>query len=248
MNEIFQRTERLLGAENTERIAQLRVIVFGVGGVGSWCAEALLRSGVRRLTIVDSDCVSVTNVNRQLMATTRTVGRPKVEVLRERLMEINPEAEVKALQMVYNSETASEFHLETEYDCVVDAIDSLEHKANLILHATRCQGVRLYSAMGAALKMDPTRIRVAEFWKVQGCPLAKALRNKFKRNRQFPSHKFQCVYSEELLPNLGDAPSPDPTDTFSGIRAQVNGSLCHEVGIYGFTLAGLVIRDTVNIQ
>ena len=184
---IFRRSELLLGNEAMERIAQKRVIVFGVGGVGSWCAESLVRSGIRQLTIVDFDSVDVTNVNRQLMATTKTVGQVKVEALKERLLTINPSAEITALQKTFTEDTAGEFHLE-EYDYIIDAIDSLKDKAALILLATSLpstgedrRGPKFYSSMGAALKLDPTHIQITEFWKVKGDPLARALRNRFKK-------------------------------------------------------------------
>lgn len=184
------------------RIASKKVIIFGVGGVGSWCAESLIRSGVMHLTIVDSDRVCITNVNRQLMATMKTVGRVKTDVLRERLLEINPNAEITAIQGIYSAENKEDYHLE-EYDFIIDAIDSLKDKADLILTATHLKGVTFISSMGAALKMDPTRIKVAEFWQVTGDPLARALRQRFKRDKQFPGHKFKCVYSDELLQNKG---------------------------------------------
>ena len=151
-----------------KHIAQKHVIIFGVGGVGSWCAEGLIRSGIRHLTIVDSDRVCITNINRQLMATTKTVGQVKVEALRERLLSINPSAEITALQQIFSEESASKFHLE-DYDYIIDAIDSLKDKAALILLACKTKA-KLFSSMGAALKLDPTRIKVTEFWKVQGDP------------------------------------------------------------------------------
>ena len=132
MEEIFQRGERLLGTDVCQALRDTKVIVFGVGGVGSWCAEGLVRSGIGKITIVDSDCVSVTNINRQLMATTKTVGQPKVKVLKERLLEINPNVEITAIQDVYCEENAQLFHIE-DFDYVVDAIDSLKDKAHLIL-------------------------------------------------------------------------------------------------------------------
>ena len=235
--EIFQRTELLLGTETMERIAQCRVILFGVGGVGSWCAESLIRSGIGHLTIVDNDLVCASNVNRQLMATTRTIGQPKVEVLRERLLDINPAAHIEARHEIYTRETAGDFQLDA-YDYIIDAIDSLEHKCHLILHACRMHG-RLFSSMGAALKMDPTAIRVAEFWRVEGCPLARALRNRMKRDHTFPARKFQCVFSPEVLPNKGA--TPDGQSVVEGKR--INGTLCHATAIFGFTLAGLVMQD-----
>ena len=216
------------------RIAEKRVIIFGVGGVGSWCAESLVRSGIRKLTIVDSDCVSVTNINRQLMATTKTVGQVKVDALKERLLTINPSAEITALQQVFNADSASQFGLE-DYDYIIDAIDSLKDKALLILLACQTKA-KLFSSMGAALKLDPTRIKTAEFWKVTGDPLARALRNRFKRDKQFPKRKFQCVFSDELLENKMPI---DPDD-------KGNGSIVHITAIFGMMLAGLVVQDAVK--
>ena len=231
---IFRRAELLLGDEAMSRIAEKRVIIFGVGGVGSWCAESLVRSGIRKLTIVDSDCVSVTNINRQLMATTKTVGQVKVDALKERLLTINPSAEITALQQVFNADSASQFGLE-DYDYIIDAIDSLKDKALLILLACQTKA-KLFSSMGAALKLDPTRIKIAEFWKVTGDPLARALRNRFKRDKQFPKRKFQCVFSDELLENKMPI---DPDD-------KGNGSIVHITAIFGMMLAGLVVQDAVK--
>ena len=228
---IFRRSELLLGDEVMERIAQKRVIIFGVGGVGSWCAEGLVRSGIRQLTIVDSDRVCITNINRQLMATTKTVGQVKVEALKERLLTINPSAEITALQKIFTEESASNFHLE-DYDYIIDAIDSLKDKAALILLACQTKA-KFFSSMGAALKLDPTRIQITEFWKVKGDPLARALRNRFKKEKLFPKRKFQCVYSDELLENKQPI---DPDD-------RGNGSIVHITAIFGFMLAGLVIED-----
>ena len=247
--EIFSRTELLLGKETTTAIANKRVIIFGVGGVGSWCAESLVRSGIQHLTIVDSDHVCVTNINRQLMATTETVGRPKVEVLKERLLTINPAADINALQQVYCAETATSFHIET-YDYVIDAIDSLDNKAMLIRHACDTPAT-LFASMGAALKMDPLKIDIAEFWKVKGCPLAKALRQKFKKNKQFPSKKFKCVYSEELLENKGIDTFQETTETLAehdwhAAKVHTNGTIAHTTAIFGFMLAGLVIQDIIK--
>ena len=256
---IFRRTELLLGKEMMQRLSSRRVIIFGVGGVGSWCAESLVRSGIRQLTIVDSDRVCITNINRQLMATTKTVGQVKVDVLRERLLTINPSAEITALQKIFTEETADSFDIGS-YDYVIDAIDSLKDKALLILMACRL-GVKLFSSMGAALKLDPTRIQVAEFWKVKGDPLARALRNRFKRDKQFPRRKFLCVFSDELLQNQGvnatcgteQCVCPkakmgpgDPSllnHEWCSSKAQINGTLAHITAIFGFMLAGLVVQD-----
>lgn len=174
----------------------MKVILFGVGGVGSWCAEALVRGGVDELTIVDFDVISVSNINRQLMATTSTVGLVKVDVLRERLTDINPRAAITAVRKRYDEATAGDFCLD-DYDYVIDAIDSVNDKALLIYNACASHA-RLVSSMGAAGKVDPLLVRVAEFWKVRTCPLARALRQKFKKSGCFPEKKFLAVYSEEL--------------------------------------------------
>ena len=262
---IFRRAELLLGDEAMGRIAEKRVIIFGVGGVGSWCAESLVRSGIRKLTIVDSDRVCITNINRQLMATTKTLGQVKVEALKERLLTINPQAEITALQQIFSEESAAQFHLE-DYDYIIDAIDSLKDKAALILLACKTKA-KLFSSMGAALKLDPTRIKVTEFWKVQGDPLARALRKKFKalskREKsdacissseheearpkvkhygQYPEKKFQVVYSDELLENRG-CPDEEGEEPSQFVKPQTNGSLAHITAIFGFMLAGLVVQD-----
>ena len=254
----FNRTRLLLGDEMMSRLDSARVIIFGVGGVGSWCAEGLVRSGIGHLTIVDSDRVCITNVNRQMMATSRTVGMVKVEALKERLLEINPDVDIQAVQAIYSEETAAQFDLDS-YDYVVDAIDSLKDKAALILHATRSKA-RFFSSMGAALKLDPTKIEVAEFWKVKGCPLARALRQRFKKKKEFPAKKFLCVFSDELIENRGEESScgtdrcvcpktesgpGDPSlanHEWCSSKARINGSLMHITSIFGLTLSGLILK------
>lgn len=235
---IFARTERLVGTDGLEKLSAARVILFGVGGVGSWCAEALVRSGIGQLTLVDSDCVDITNVNRQLEATTLTIGRPKVEVLRERLLEINPSAQITALQRRYTQADAASFDLDS-YDYILDAIDSITDKISLIMQATAAPGT-FFSSMGAACKMDPTAVRVADFWEVRGCPLGAALRKKMRREGLMPAKPFRCVYDEEVLPNRGPEQDPGPG------KAVANGTLAHITGIFGFTLAGLVIQDMLG--
>ncbi len=279
---IFNRSELLLGTDTMNQIQQRRVIIFGIGGVGSWCAECLVRNGIRHLTIVDSDRICITNCNRQLMATTKTVGQVKVDSLRERLLEINPAADVVALQKIYNKENANDFNLES-YDYIIDAIDSLKDKSDLILRASGLahdnKGITFLSSMGAALRMDPTQVRVAEFWNIKGDPLARAIRNKFKRTKTFPQSKFLCVYSEEPpMENKGTAHTCGTSacmcpkaKLLSGVRgtdsarydapgdqrlvdhewctskAQINGSLSHITGIFGMTLAGLVLKHELAV-
>lgn len=247
-----------------KNLDELRVIIFGVGGVGSWCAEGLIRSGVGHLTLVDSDRVCITNVNRQMMATSRTVGMVKVDALKERLLEINPDADIVAIQAIYSQENAHLFNLDS-FDYVIDAIDSLKDKAELILNASRSKAI-LLSSMGAALKCDPGKVEIAEFWNVKGCPLARALRQRFKKRKEFPKKKFLCVFSEELLENKGvesscgtdrcvcpkseKAPG-DPSlasHEWCSSKARINGSLMHITAIFGLTLAGLVIERSSDSQ
>ena len=228
---IYGRTALLMGNDVMDALGRARVILFGVGGVGSWCAEGLVRSGVTHITLVDSDCVSESNINRQLMATTRTVGQVKVEALRDRLLEINPKAEITALRQVYSAETADSFELES-YDYIIDAIDSLKEKSDLILRGTRTPAV-FFSSMGAALKVNPQSVKVAEFWNVRGCPLGAAIRKKFKQNHTYPGHKFRCVY------DAADASNSE----WDGRKAQINGTTAHITAIFGMTLCGLMIED-----
>lgn len=243
MNEINRqqcnsRTELLLGAEAVERLGKVRVIIFGMGGVGSWVAETLVRTGVNHIDIVDFDEVAASNINRQLPALATTVGLAKVDVMKRRLLEINPQASVTALNMLYTPDTADQFDFDS-YDYVVDAIDSLRDKMLLIQRATasRC---KFFSSMGAALKTDPTRIRVDEFWNVKGCRLAAALRSRFKRSGNMPRKKFKVVYSDEIVENRGTNHDTYTTDKIA--KPTVNGSLMQITATFGIILASLVIN------
>ena len=238
----FSRVELLLGSEALKLISSQRVILFGVGGVGSWCAEALIRSGIVHLTIVDPDCVNISNMNRQLPATTETIGELKVEVLKRRLLTINPNAEIEAIAQIYTEETAPTFHL-SSYDYIVDAIDTLTHKAHLLLEACKTDAT-VFASMGAGLKMDPLRIDITEFWKVKGCKLAAALRQRFRKGEK-PSRKFQCVYSEEMLQNKGennDIEKSEEVSIISYFKPHTNGTMMHITGSFGFMLASLVLN------
>lgn len=212
----------------------MKVIQFGIGGVGSWCTEALVRAGIDDLTIVDCDVVSASNINRQLIATTKTIGMAKVEVMKERLMDINPDARITAIKERYCAETADQFNLD-EYDYVIDAIDSLADKALLILRACESEA-RLISSMGAAGKTDPQKVRVAEFWKVNVCPLARALRNRYKKAKTFPAKKFMAVYSEEL-----PAQKIDSTTLDTGTRLQLK-PFVQVTATFGMHMAAEVIN------
>ena len=257
--DIFSRNELLIGTEAMNKISKSSVILFGLGGVGSWCAESLIRSGIGHLTIVDSDYISTTNINRQLPTTTDTIGQAKTDVLKMRLLSINPHADITALQATYTEASNDLFGLAT-YDYIVDAIDSLEHKTSLILNATRTNAI-LFSSMGAALKLDASRIQTAEFWEIRGCPLAAALRRRFKKG-DMPAKKFNCVYSNEALENKGFPPASSPNQSrckhsnealedtnqseWDERKARINGAMVHITAIFGFTLSGLLIQDIVK--
>ena len=218
---MFTRSIQLIGQDGFHSLAQARVIIFGVGGVGGWCAEALLRTGVGHLTLVDFDVVDRTNLNRQVVATYDNIGQSKVLEMQKRLLAICPDADVQAIDRQYNAETAESFEL-SQYDIVVDAIDMVDCKALLLYNATHA-GCKVFSSMGAGRKLNPQNIRTAEFWKVQGCPLARALRTKMKKAGLMPASKIQCVYSEEI--------------------AGEKGTLAPVVGVFGMTLASMVIND-----
>ena len=225
MNEFFSRSEALLGEQSMDALRSKRVIIFGVGGVGSWAAEALIRTGLTHLTIVDGDTVQPSNINRQLPATRETIGMPKVEALKARLMTINPEADICA-----KTEMVNEAWLETnglaEYDYIIDAIDSVNDKTDLILYATRVRGLKIFSSMGAALRFDPTQVTTAELMAIKGDALAKAVRARMKKLQRKPSKKVRCVYSTEQAQ-----------------RCEARGSLMQVTAVFGCTLASLVIDD-----
>lgn len=199
MNGFFDRSKSLFGEEAFGRIANAKVAVVGVGGVGGWCAEALVRTGLGRIVIVDDDTVAPSNVNRQAQATNSTLGQVKVEAMKERLLSINPSCEVTSVSSRYEGGFPFD-----GCDVVVDAIDSVRCKAELILATTEAK-VPLISSMGAAFRTDPTKVCVTRFEKVEGDGLAKALRGAFKKLGRFPASKFMCVWSSErpsLLPDV----------------------------------------------
>lgn len=239
---IYNRTLRLIGRKAFLRLSEIKVIVFGIGGVGSWTVEALARSGVKHITIVDADKIAISNINRQLPALMSTINNAKVEIMGQRLLDMDSSISVKCLEMRYDASTASRFDLDG-YDYVIDCIDSLADKALLINNATR-SATTLFSSMGAALKLDASRIKVADFYKVQGCKLAAALRHRFKKSGEYPAHKFKCVYSDEVLANHDDIPD-DETGAMTYGKVVTNGAICHITAIFGMTLASLVINDVV---
>lgn len=238
--EAMQRTALLTGREGLERIRRGRVIVFGVGGVGSWCAEALARAGVGVITVVDSDTVAPGNINRQLVADFTTVGRLKATVMAQRIHAVNPDCHIHAVAGRYDAVSADSFSLDS-YDVIVDAIDSVDAKADLIIRATRCRRARLVSSMGAALKPDITAIAVAEFNKAYGCALARALRNRFKKTGMFPARKFKCVYCPQSVANHAECAEAETDATPNGTK-RVNGTLVTTTATFGLLLAQLALE------
>lgn len=231
MDEKFIRTALLLGEHSLTRLAGARVAVFGIGGVGGHAAEALARSGVGKLDLVDKDTVSISNINRQAIATTKTVGRLKAQVMKERILEINPEAEVRAYNCFFLPETAGEFDFK-EYDYVVDAVDTVAAKIALAVQAQQA-GVPIISSMGAGNKLDPTQFEVADIYQTSVCPLARVMRRELKKRG---IEHLKVVYSREKAfrpyAEAGEA-----------TERPVPGSVSFVPSVAGLILAGEVIKD-----
>ena len=230
MNDQFQRTRMLIGQENLDKLAAAKVLVFGVGGVGGYVCEALCRGGVGRIDIVDKDVVDVTNINRQIIATHETVGRPKVEVCRERMLSINPDVKVGARQCFYLPERAGEFDFGA-YDYVVDAVDNVTAKIDIICNA-RAAGVPVISSMGTGNKLDPTMFKIADIEKTKVCPLAKVVR---KELRKRGVSGVKVLYSEEepIKPLSDDTRTP--------------ASISFVPSAAGLIIAGRVILDILEM-
>jgi tRNA A37 threonylcarbamoyladenosine dehydratase len=242
----FSRTELLVGKEGIEKLKKSTVAIFGIGGVGSFAAEALCRCGVGRLVLVDYDDICLTNLNRQIHATRKTVGKPKVDVMKERLLEINPDADIIVYKELYNEETADRLLL-PEYDYVVDAIDMVTSKINLVL---RCQemNIPVISCMGAGNKMDPTRLEITDIYKTSVCPLAKVMRYELRKRGV---KKLKVVYSKEEP----ITPKSDVADCKTNCicsnketanctkRRQIPGSTSFVPSAAGLAIASAVVRD-----
>lgn len=227
----FLRTEMILGENSTENLSNKNVILFGLGGVGSYTAEALARAGIGRITIVDSDVVSVTNLNRQLCALHSTVGKPKVEVVKERILDINPNCRVTALQKFYLPENAGEFNLES-YDYIADAIDTVSAKIDLAVKSQE-YGIPMISCMGTGNKLDPSQFSVSDIFKTSGCPLCRVMRTELKKRK---IKKLNVVWSPEI------PVKPAPTTEDSGKR-QTPASLPFVPPVAGMIMAGKIILD-----
>ncbi len=249
MTEQFARTKILLGHEAMERLTRARVAVFGIGGVGGHVCEALARSGVGAFDLIDDDRVCITNLNRQIIATHRTIGRYKTEVMRERILEINPEADVRVHQCFFLPENAGQFPF-AEYDYVVDAVDTVTAKIELILRA-RENHVPVISSMGAGNKLDASAFRVADIYETKMCPLARVLRRELKKRNV---EHLKVVYSEEepLVPQEAkeaglqtDAGQGTTQEKRSGRRRAVPGSVAFVPSVAGLILAGEVVKDLI---
>ena len=243
----FSRTELLLGKEAMERLSNCRVAVFGIGGVGGYTVEALVRSGIGAIDIIDDDKVCLTNINRQLYATRKTVGQYKVDVAAERIAEINPKATVRTYKTFYTPETADQFDF-SQYDYVVDAIDTVTGKIGLVLQA-QAAGTPIISSMGAGNKLDPTAFQVADIYETSVCPLAKVMRKELSRRGV---KSLKVVYSKEKpMTPIDDMATnckvncicPPGTARKCTQRRQVPGSNAFVPPVVGLIIAGEVIKD-----
>lgn len=243
----FSRTQMLLGNDAMQRLSNARVAVFGIGGVGSFSVEALIRSGIGAIDLFDGDKVSPTNINRQLIATQKTIGEKKVDVMRRRINEINPGVKVETYDIFYEAENADDFDL-TLYDYIIDAIDMVSSKLELIERA-KDKNVRIISSMGAGNKLDPTKLEVADISETSVCPLAKVMR---KELRKRGITNLKVVYSKEspITPIKNELMQENtdfdcPADTASKVltKRQVPGSIAFVPSVAGLILAGEVIKD-----
>lgn len=242
--EQFSRTELLLGKDGMERLYRARVAVFGVGGVGGYTVEALARSGVGALDLIDNDRVCLTNLNRQILASRRTVGQFKVDAARERILDINPDAEVRTYKTFYTPQTAAQFDF-SQYDYVVDAIDTMAGKLELVEQAQRA-GVPIISCMGAGNKLDPSAFEVADIYATSVCPLARIMRRELRRRG---IEKLKVVYSREPPMTPAGAEDSPPGAAQEGVRhRQTPGSNAFVPAVAGLIIAGEVIRDLTGVS
>lgn len=236
----FSRTELLLGDAAMKKLKNSRVAVFGVGGVGGYTVEALVRSGVGALDLIDNDTVSLTNINRQIIATLDTVGRDKVDVAQERIKSINPDCVVTTHKCFYLPETAEQFDF-TDYDYVVDAIDTVKGKIEIVMRAKECS-TPVISSMGAGNKLDPTAFEVADISKTSVCPLAKVMRVQLRKRGV---NHLKVVYSKE--PPLTPIITDDTKEEFSsGVRRTLPGSTAFVPSVVGLIIASEVVKDLIK--
>lgn len=248
MSDPFSRTEMLLGRAAMDRLSRSRVAVFGIGGVGGYVCEALVRSGVGAFDLVDNDRVCITNLNRQIIATRKTIGEYKTDVMRQRILEINPEADVRCCKRFFLPENADEFPFE-EYDYVVDAVDTVTAKIALVMKAKE-KGIPIISSMGAGNKLDGSAFRVADLYETKVCPLAKVMRHELKKRGV---KDLKVVYSEELPVSLNKQEETDCAadieNALSGeapekmTQKRIPGSVAFVPSVAGLIIAGEVVKD-----
>ena len=231
--EQFSRTELLIGKENLEKLKNSKVAIFGIGGVGSFVLEALTRAGIGNFILVDKDNVDLSNLNRQIIATRKTVGKPKVEVAKERILEINPNAEVEIYKEFFMPET--EGILDSTISYVVDAIDTVTAKIELVTRAHELN-IPIISSMGTGNKLDPTKFEVSDIYKTSVCPLAKVMRKELKARK---IKKLKVVYSKEL---------PIKVARNEEVIKQIPGSISFVPSVAGLIIAGEVIKDIINYK
>ena len=246
----FSRTQLLFGADAMGKLAASRVAVFGIGGVGGYTVEALARSGVGAIDLIDDDRVCLTNINRQIVATRKTVGKHKVDVMEERILDINPKCKVRAYKCFYLPETKDQFNF-SEYDYVIDAVDTVTAKISLIMQANEA-GTKVISCMGAGNKLDPTAFEVSDIYKTSICPLARVMRRELKKRGV---KKLKVVYSKEkALRPLEDMSiscrtnciCPPGAERKCTDRRDIPGSVAFVPSVAGFILAGEVIKDLIK--
>jgi len=248
----FSRTELLIGKEALQKLAASRVAVFGIGGVGSYAVEGLVRSGVGKLVLVDDDCICLTNINRQLHATHQTVGKPKVEVMRDRVLAINPRVEVEIYQRFYLPGQGEEM-VRADYDYIIDAIDTITAKLDLVVQAHR-QGIPVISCMGAGNKLDPSRFEISDIYATSVCPLAKVMRREL-RKREVPALKVVYSKEEPLTPRDSEEAGcanncicPKGTTRTCTTRRRIPGSIAFVPSVAGLLLAGEVVKDLIKVR
>ena len=247
MEHQFSRTELLMGREGLLRLKTARVAVFGIGGVGGYVAEALARSGVGSLELIDSDTICLSNLNRQIIATLPDLGRYKVDVMKERILSINPDAKVEARRCFFLPETAAEFDF-SRYTYVVDAVDTVSAKLQIIMQAKEA-GVPVISSMGAGNKLDPARFQVADIYETSVCPLARVMRRELKK-RGVKSLKVVYSTEEPITPKVPDEDGIVSAGTGESVsggitprKRQTPGSVAFVPSVAGLILAGQVVKD-----
>ena len=248
----FSSTELLLGKEAMDKISKARIAVFGIGGVGGHVVEALVRSGVQAIDLIDNDKVSLTNINRQIIATTKTIGKYKTEVMKERILEINPECKVQVHNCFYLPETKDEFDF-SEYSYIVDAVDTVTAKIQLVVEAQE-KGVPIISSMGAGNKLNPTEFEVADIYKTSVCPLAKVMRRELKKRN---IKQLKVVYSKEealtpMIENVSGENSVEMGDGEKELKSEKRratpGSVAFVPSVAGLIIASEVIKDLAEIN